>query len=305
MATLGDDRDEPGAPAGLERPTVRARVKRVVRTVERAQALVTVPLRRAYERGWMDASRLTLPDFLGIGAAKAGSTWLFHNLRAHPGLYLPPEKELHYFCHRYHRSLRSYARRFAPGSGRVVGEITPNYAILPVEKIRSIGRLMPDLRLLFIVRDPIERAWSHARMRLVRQDGRSRAEVSDAELVAHFRGAHSRANGDYQAIIDRWLSVFPPERLWLGFFEDISQRPRQLLSEVFRHLGVDDDVDWEGMPYATRIDRGVRGEDDRSKPDGKEPIPPHLRRVLEDLYGPSIEGLRTTIGPRVDAWMPR
>ena len=73
----------------------------------------------AYARGWLSTRGLTLPDFLGIGAQKAGTTWLHENLRCHPSLYLPDEKELHYFDWHFHRPLRWYAGHFRQGAGRV------------------------------------------------------------------------------------------------------------------------------------------------------------------------------------------
>lgn len=121
-----------------------------------------------YALGIRSTNGLCLPDFLGIGAQKAGTTWLHENLCHHPDLYLPEPKELHYFDWGFHRSLRHYSDIFKRGCNRVKGEITPGYSIIPVERMRFIRTIMPDVRLIFLMRNPIDRAWSQALMNLVK-----------------------------------------------------------------------------------------------------------------------------------------
>jgi hypothetical protein len=87
--------------------------------------LVAAAEKSLYTRGVLSPKRLTLPDFLGIGAPRAGTTWLDRNLRAHPDLYLPDRKELHYFDRYYHTALYVYTRRFRAGRGRVKGRDHP------------------------------------------------------------------------------------------------------------------------------------------------------------------------------------
>jgi hypothetical protein len=82
---------------------------------------------------------------------------------------MPSKKELHYFNKNYHRKLRYYSSFFLEANNKVKGEITPAYSILPVNRIRSIRAIMPEVRLIFLMRDPIERAWSHAVMDLVQR----------------------------------------------------------------------------------------------------------------------------------------
>lgn len=156
----------------------------------------------ALRLGWRPRRVAHLPDFLGIGAQKAGTTWLHENLRCHPELYLPDAKELHYFDWDFHQSLRSYAEHFRDGADRVKGEITPGYSILSSIRIALIKDLMPDLRLLFLVRNPISRAWSQALMNLVGRTNRRREDVSDDEFRKHFRSTRSVKRGDYLTTID-------------------------------------------------------------------------------------------------------
>src|SRR5688572_21071755 len=73
----------------------------------------------AYLTGLRSRDRLALPGFLGIGAQKSGTTWLHVNLACHPELYLPAQKEVHYFDRHFDKSLEYYSRRFRPGDGRI------------------------------------------------------------------------------------------------------------------------------------------------------------------------------------------
>ena len=134
------------------------------------------------------------PDFLVIGAQRAGTTWLHRVLQQHPNLWLPPVKELHYFdkletkwtildakerrrvgfrgllridpwFFRYWLIRRSDAWyeglfRGAQRKGLLTGEITPAYATVDEGVLRRIQRTNSKIKLVFVMRDPVERAWS-------------------------------------------------------------------------------------------------------------------------------------------------
>ena len=121
----------------------------------------------------------TLPSFLGIGAQKSGTTWLHARLREHPSLFLPAEKELHYFDWNFHRPLHGYARRFADAGDRLPGEITPGYGMLSPDRISFVARVLPGVRLIYLMRDPVERAWSQVVMNAIEIDG------EDPDAVDH------------------------------------------------------------------------------------------------------------------------
>lgn len=245
----------------------------------------------AYARGWLSARRLTLPDFLGIGAQKAGTTWLYRNLRKHPDLYLPEQKELHYFDWHFHQPLRSYARHFQAAGDRRKGELTPGYGILPPERVAFVRRLLPDLRLLLLLRNPIERAWSQALMNLVTGPGRPFDDVPLQAFVDHFRSERSVARGDYLLTVDTWLRYFPEDRLFIGFFDDITTRPRELLTDVFRHLSVSTDVDWQSFPVDDVVFRGPG-----------VPLSGPLADVLHEMYARDIERLAGRFGGPAAQW---
>lgn len=262
------------------------------RAVQVVHGACTAPEKWAYRRRLVRPDPQRLPDFLGIGAQKAGSSWLWENLRCHPDLFLPDQKELHFFDRRYHRSLRAYMAKFNGAAGRVKGEITPAYSTLAPDRIRLIHSLMPELRVLLLLRDPVERAWSHALMHLLdKQQIRSYEEVRPEEFYAHFSGADSRGKGAYLRILENWTSVFPADQVFVGFFEDIQSRPEALLKEVLAHLGVSTNVDAIEFPFRKIVNRG-RGA----------VMPPEYRRRLVHLYREELAQLRDRFGDRVATW---
>jgi hypothetical protein len=262
--------------------------QRLLRYVRWAQRNLQV---RLYTSGIWSTSHLYLPQFLGIGAQKAGSTWLHENLSQHPDLYLPPLKELHYFNDNFHRSLRSYSNYFEPGLDKIKGEVTPGYSVIPLDRVYYIRCIMPDVKIIFLMRNPIDRAWSHALMGLVSRPRRKYEDVAQSEFYDHFTSARSIARGDYRRILDRWMSVFPRKQIYIGFFDDISNRPKELLLELFEFIGVKPVLDWSMFPYNTSVNEGV-----------KVPMPEQYRDFLEQLYCQEIECLYARFGDRVAHW---
>lgn len=244
-----------------------------------------------HSSGILPRNGLTFPDFLGIGVQKAGTSWLHANLRCHPQVCMPRKKELHYFDWRPHRSLKTYASEFAGSETLVKGEITPYSAALPKWKIRYIHELMPDARLILFLRNPIDRAWSQALMNLVVRKKRNFEEVRDEEFVEHFRHPRTVTRGNYLGMIDNWTSVFPEERLFIGFFEEVRDSPRELLSAVFHHIGVSTDVDWTSFPLHKVVHGGVRA-----------PLPPRFKAILQNLYAEEIDRIADRCGSWAENW---
>jgi hypothetical protein len=203
------------------------------------------------------------PDFLVISPPKTGSTWLAHHLRRHPQLHVPAIKEVKYFsCFLRWLDLNWYLDHFAEGEGQVKGEASPSYAILPVERIRLIRRLMPDLKLIYLMREPIGRAWSHARhnhrhreVNLARCEAALDA-VPEERWRENFTHDWPLASGDYLGQLRRWTSVFPREQLFVTFYERIASGPEALLRDLFAFLGVRPDVALDGNPLNERILEG-------------------------------------------------
>ncbi|MEO0514785.1 MAG: sulfotransferase domain-containing protein [Planctomycetota bacterium] len=115
----------------------------------------------------LDAPAGRRPDFLGLGGMRCGSTTLWEMLRVQPDVFLPEQKELHYFDNKdglWDQGVGAYLDFFAGAeAGQVCGEITPEYLSVDycTERMRE---LVPEAKLLVVLRDPVSRAWSHYRM---------------------------------------------------------------------------------------------------------------------------------------------
>jgi hypothetical protein len=228
-----------------------------------------------------------LPRFLVVSPPKTGSTWLADNLRQHPCIFVPDIKEVKYFSSLCKwLDMDWYCSHFDPADGRMAGEASPSYAALPVERIRAIRNALPEVKIVFLMRDPVSRAWSHAKhMHRYREGPFTNCEtpldqVADDEWRAAFEDDWLLASGDYLGQLRRWLSVFPRNQIHIGFFESIVERPAEVLREVFSFLGVDRDLELTGFPLTDRVLPG---------PDGT--LPPQLEDHLRTLLGERTEEL--------------
>lgn len=235
-----------------------------------------------YYHGWLEARQLSLPDFLCIGSQKAGTTWLYENLRCHPDLFLPDRKELNYFSSKYRfygLPLDAYGNYFTLAKG-IKGEVTP-CANLPLRRIRFIKTIMPSLKLILIIRNPVERMWASALMYLVRAQNRPFESINDEEFYRLFRNPDLYSRGDYPTILKNWRTVFPEKQLHICFYEDLVKNPEQFLRQIFRFLGASESVDWDAFPVNNFFNKSPEHE-----------MPPHIRTHLQALYKNSLERLR-------------
>jgi len=180
-------------------------------------------------------------NFIGIGAQKAGTTWLFANLAKHPELSFPAGKEIHFWDTHYKNGVDWYKNLFPDTAEKLQGEVTPAYAILGKERIKEVHRHFPDLKMIYITRNPIERAWSGALMALGRSELQL-GEASDQWFIDHFRSEGSRKRGDYAACLDNWLSVYDKSQLLILEYEKMMANPRKYLLDVADFLKINREV---------------------------------------------------------------
>jgi hypothetical protein len=231
-------------------------------------------------------------DFLGIGAQKAGTTWLYTHLSQHEKIDFPAGKEVHFWDLHYDRGVEWYCSLFVENGDKKHGEITPAYGHISVERISEIHHLNPSLRIIYMIRNPMERAWSSALMALERSE-MAFEEASDQWFIDHFRSAGSLARGDYESCIKRWCSVFDREQILIERYESISESPRKVLKCCCAHIGVDGQM----LDYLTddvlsaRVFQGP-----------KHKIRPSLREFLAELYLPIIASLQEYLLEDFSSW---
>jgi hypothetical protein len=248
-----------------------------------------------------------LPDFLVIGAMKCGTTSLYEYLRAHPQVFMPEKKELEYFVEAkgWTRGLDWYRAQFAEaGDATAVGEASPSYANDPNHPgvPGRIAALLPHVRLVYVIRHPIERIDSHYRHR-VRYDGERRS-ADDAVLGSP--GVYLPPSR-YAHQIDGYLDHFSRDRLLVVRSEALRHRRRPTLRRVYGFLGVDDgmfpdaatDEFLENPPRPrSRSWRRARG----GAVSTSSVLSPAARDELTERLRPDLERLRTHLGPGFDAW---
>ena len=179
-----------------------------------------------------------LPTFFVIGAAKAGTTSLFHYLDQHPDLYLTPQKELHYFCDPDCRQWESlYREEFVTEAG-VRGEASTLYTRSPA--IPGVpGRmaaLVPDARLVYLVRDPVERAlasWREERFHVTERR-------SAAEAFAYPEDPHNPyvAASCYAQQLENYLEHFAEEQVLVLDQRELATDGQRVVDRVVDFLGL-------------------------------------------------------------------
>lgn len=247
-----------------------------------------------YYHGWLKPTHLTLPDFLCIGSQKAGTTWLYENLRQHPELFLPDRKELNYFSskHRFFgMPLKAYSDYFTGAKERIKGEVTP-CANLPLKRIRFIKKIMPSVRLILIIRNPIDRMWASALMYLVRAQKRNFDDISDGEFIRLFNQPDLFSRGDYPSVLHNWRAVFPENQLHICFYDDLMNNPKAFLKAILAFLQVSNEADWSLFPIDSIFNKSPG-----------HPCPEHLRDYLNNMYRNSIGKLSTEFPDKTQKWL--
>jgi hypothetical protein len=193
----------------------------------------------------------TLPNLIIIGAQKCGTTSLHHYLSLHPQVRMSQMKELNFFCaegikrRNWHRGVEWYKSNFT-GRATIYGESSPNYTSHPFipgvpERMYSV---VPEAKLIYLVRDPIERMISGYLNRYADR----REDRSLAEALADFEASDYLLRSKYYMQLERYLAYFPRSQLFVLTQEALYARRRETLRQVFRFLGVDEDF------YSWRFD---------------------------------------------------
>jgi len=232
------------------------------------------------------------PDFLGVGTQKGGTSSLYHLLKAHPGIYLPAEKEIHYFTMHYSRGPRWYATHFqAAQRGQCRGEITPFYLFHPdaPQRIHAFHRRM---RLIVLLRDPVERALSHyfhARRHGFESLGLEEALSAEQQRLAsgdpfHLQKHSYLSRSDYLPQLLRYEQLFPAAQLLILRSEDLFMDPEAVWDRLQGFLQL------QHLPLAAPLPWVNAGDGEASR------VPPQLRERLRDQLGPGVAAIERRYG---------
>ena len=251
-------------------------------------------------RGWRLASAplRRLPDFLIPGAPKCGTSSLYDLIALHPRVRRGWRKEPTNFIHYPTSSIWSRMNQpFAFGSF-VCGEGSVEYFFHP-DAAFNAAAVVPQAKVLFLLRDPVVRAWSEYRMFVksglekesfdcvVRQSMRWLSDpdlrpLCEAASKPPFNPIRYVRCGIYAELIGRWLRAFPREQVLVSFAEDLFERPRDLARTVYSFLGL---PDYEPASFPHARDSG-----NRSMP------PADIVAEMREFYAPHDAELRTFLG---------
>lgn len=281
----------------------------------RAESIPTLPtpLRALLRNGvWAygraTASARPLPDFLVIGAQKAGTTALYAYLRWHPQVTGPAWKEVSFFDRHYGRGEAWYRGQFPSrpwlwltggrtGRRPLVGEASPSYVLHPHAPER-VHALVPNARLVVLLRNPVDRALSHYHHEvalgreplsfeeaLEREPERVDGELERLGDTRYFSHAWwdftYLARGRYAEQLERWLAVFPREQLLVLASERLRREPAATYARVLDHLGAGP---YDLPSYPPIFEREYA------------PMEPATRLRLEQYYAPHNERLSVLVG---------
>lgn len=240
---------------------------------------------------------MKLPDFLGIGTQKGGTTYLHSLLSEHPQAFLAIPKELHFFSLHYQKGLAWYQDFFkSAADDKSCGEITPYYMFHPLA-LKRIHKHLPDVKLIVLLRDPVERAISqffHSRrlgleplgfkdafaVEEQRLLGSARKLDEGCIHVSHQQHSYlSRSRYDVQ--LKQLLNVFPRGQIKVYQSESLFSDAAPIWNDLLSFLSLD--------PYECPA------------------IPPQyvgLKKVEMDLDGPTLDWIRCQLAPAYD-WVSK
>ena len=187
---------------------------------------------------------MTLPNFIGIGAPKSGTTWLTKCLSEHPDVFMAPMKETEFWKFTdAEQRLDEYAAHFRGARNeRAIGEFSVRYLSLPHVPER-VHRVLPRIRLIVALRNPIDQVYSNywhlQRQNFNLHDPKLAPQSIEEALEKHrdFLLAPAR----YAEHLERWYRHFAREQLLVILFDDIQSRPADVLHQLFAFLGVNPD----------------------------------------------------------------
>jgi len=252
----------------------------------------------------MVTGEFPLPNFLIIGAERCGTRWLRANLEEHPEVFTP-SASVSYFNsldRMRRRGIRGYRQQFGGWSGEpIVGESSPKYLLPgndPREVARRIDANLPDVKLIAIVREPVERMYSA----VLHHIKRGRLPI-DADLFAMVAHSHPDVDeldlvgaGRYTANLYPYHAIFG-DRLLVLLNDDLRSRPAEVYDAALRHIGARPGFE------ASRLDRVLFSNRRSVRPTGPR-LSRQQRRILYMLYRSDVEELEALIGCDLTAWDP-
>ena len=248
---------------------------------------------------------MRLPDFIIGGAPRSGTTWLYSLLARHPDVYMAapvtPEPKFFLVDEIYEKGLHFYAKTwFAAAGGRCAGEKSTDY-LESAPAAERIARDLPGVKLVFILREPVDRAYSNylwTRMNGLEHEDFETAlqheERRERELPARLKFTRPFSyfsRGLYADLLAPYVERFPHEQMLIPRFEDIGSKPAALAERLQRFLGLAPRAgDFEGLGVINPSERDTNG------------LAPGIRDGLRARYAEPNRRLADMLGSDFEMW---
>ncbi|HLR03340.1 MAG TPA: sulfotransferase domain-containing protein [Virgibacillus sp.] len=217
-----------------------------------------------------------LPDFLIIGEMKCGTTALYKYITEHPQIEPAKRKELAFFNIHFNKGIRWYQHQF-PENTQLTGEAS-GYLKFP-DVAKKVADVIPDVKLIVILRNPVDRVYSHYHMHLKK---RKIAIPFEKAIQQHPGYLHQ---GKYVLKLKKWMEIFPAEQFLILESEQLDKMPQKMMNRVFRYLGV--------HAYSVNVHKKYNTHNYAK-------IHPHTRKKLLDYYEPYNKDLYQLLNKRFD-----
>ncbi len=298
---------------------------------------------------------MVLPNFLIFGVQKAGTTSIYSYLQQHPQVFVSPRKETDFFCRDLSKpvpadeprqtrggrkrilTIEDYESLFAQvGDEVAIGEASPNYLFAHERSVSGIQKYVPDAKLIAILRNPVERAYSDYLMHVRQVVGNRKPLAKQVKESAE--SSHTLLKGRYYEGIKHFLEAFDPEQVKIFLYDELRQDSAGLMRQIYEFIGVDPsfEVDTgrrqqtaqvpknQSIHHLLQTNNPVRSlagsllrkmmpEEQRQKlrsrliaanSTGKEGLPLSLedRQLLEDYYRDDVRCLQDLLSRDLSSW---
>lgn len=185
-----------------------------------------------------------VPDFIYIGPPKAASSWLFSVFKAHSKIFVPDAKDLYFFDRYYHLGSAWYKSHFKPATNdQICGEVSHDY-LYSEEAPDRILKMHPGVKIICILRDPVERAVSHFRYSL------RNGTVSNDIVTACEQNPLILECSRYSKYLDVWIRKFPAPQIGIFFYDDLTADAEGFARRLLEYIGAEYE---ENLPISVRV----------------------------------------------------
>lgn len=188
------------------------------------------------------------------------------------------------------RTVEWYSSIFEPGVGKVTGDITPAYSTLDLNQVSYIHELMPDAKIIFLMRNPIDRAWSQVKM-LAEENNIDLNKNPRKFIFDTINSKRQILRGNYKRTINNWQTYYN-EKFFIGFFEEITECPEDFLARVCRFLEIDASREIVPKTIRDKFNVGVHLS-----------MPPDVANYLAKMYYEEIKELYKLFDGYAGRWL--